>query len=30
MTYADGRTREFYQIGLSATTTGLSVYSMGL
>jgi hypothetical protein len=30
MTYADGRTREFYQIGLSANTTGISVYIMGL
>jgi hypothetical protein len=30
MTYADGRTREFYQIGLSANTSGLSVYIMGL
>lgn len=30
MTYADGRTREFYQIGLSANTTGISVYLMGL
>lgn len=29
-TYADGRTREFYQIGLSANTTGISVYLMGL
>lgn len=29
-TYADGRTREFYQVGLSATTTGISVYIMGL
>ena len=28
--YADGTTREFYQIGLSANTTGLSVYIMGL
>jgi hypothetical protein len=28
--YADGRTREFYQIGLSANTTGISVYIMGL
>jgi hypothetical protein len=28
--YADGRTREFYQIGLSANTTGMSVYIMGL
>ena len=30
MTYADGRVREFYQIGLSANTTGISVYIMGL
>jgi hypothetical protein len=29
-TYADGRTREFYQIGLSANTAGISVYIMGL
>lgn len=29
-TYADGRTRAFYQIGLSANTTGISVYIMGL
>lgn len=28
--YADGITREFYQIGLSANTTGISVYIMGL
>lgn len=28
--YADGATREFYQIGLSANTTGISVYIMGL
>ncbi len=28
--YADGTTREFYQIGLSANTTGISVYVMGL
>lgn len=28
--YADGSTREFYQIGISANTTGLSVYVMGL
>ena len=27
--YADGKTREFYQIGLSANTTGISVYIMG-
>ena len=30
MKYADGSSREFYQIGLSATTTGISVYIMGL
>ena len=30
MTYTDGKTREFYQIGLSANTTGISVYIMGL
>lgn len=28
--YADGTTKEFYQIGCSANTTGLSVYVMGL
>lgn len=28
--YANGTTREFFQIGLSANTTGLSVYIMGL
>lgn len=28
--YADGKTRDFYQIGLSANTTGISVYIMGL
>ncbi len=28
--YADNTTREFYQIGLSANTTGISVYIMGL
>jgi hypothetical protein len=28
--YANGETREFYQIGLSANTTGISVYVMGL
>jgi len=28
--YADGKTREFYQIGLSANTTGVSVYVMGI
>ena len=30
MKYADGSTREFYQIGLSANSTGISVYVMGL
>jgi hypothetical protein len=30
ITYADGKTREFYQIGLSANTTGISVYIMGI
>jgi hypothetical protein len=28
--YANGRTREFYQIGMSANTTGISVYIMGI
>jgi hypothetical protein len=28
--YADGKTREFFQIGLSANTTGISVYILGL
>ena len=28
--YANGKTREFYQIGISANTTGISVYVMGL
>jgi hypothetical protein len=27
--YADGKTREFYQVGLSANTTGISAYVMG-
>lgn len=30
ITYADGKTREFYQIGMSANTTGISVYIMGI
>ena len=30
MKYADGKTKEFYQIGLSANTTGISVYIIGL
>ena len=28
--YADGKTREFYQIGMSANTTGISIYIMGI
>ncbi len=28
--YAGGKTREFYQIGLSANMSGISVYVMGL
>ena len=28
--YADGTTRDFYQIGLSANKTGISVYILGL
>ena len=27
--YADGKTRDFYQVGLSANTGGISVYVMG-
>jgi hypothetical protein len=30
MTYADKSVREFYQIGVSANTTGISVYILGL
>ncbi len=30
MKYADGSTKAFYQIGLSANTTGISVYIMGI
>jgi len=30
MKYADGTTREFYQIGLSANKTGISVYILGI
>ena len=30
MKYADGTTKEFYQIGLSANTSGISVYVLGL
>ncbi|MBI1256628.1 MAG: DUF1801 domain-containing protein [Chloroflexi bacterium] len=29
-TYADGKSKDFYQIGLSANTSGISVYIMGL
>src|ERR1041384_4742901 len=28
--YADGKTKEFYQIGLSANKTGISVYILGI
>jgi len=28
--YTDGKTREFYQIGLSANKTGISVYILGI
>lgn len=28
--YANGTTKEFYQIGISANTTGISVYIMGV
>ena len=28
--YADGTTKEFYQVGLSANTTGISVYILGI
>jgi len=27
--YADGKTKDFYQIGLSANTTGISIYIIG-
>lgn len=30
LTYADGKTREFYQIGMSANKTGISVYILGI
>src|SRR5437588_9639228 len=30
MKYADGTTKEFYQIGMSANTTGISVYILGI
>ncbi|MGB8190758.1 MAG: DUF1801 domain-containing protein [Chitinophagaceae bacterium] len=28
--YADGKSKEFYQIGISTNTTGISVYILGL
>ncbi len=28
--YTDGKTKAFYQIGISANTTGISVYVMGI
>ena len=28
--YTGGKTREFYQVGLSANTTGISVYILGI
>lgn len=30
MKYTNGTTREFYQIGMSANTTGISVYILGI
>ena len=30
MKYTDGRTRDFYRIGLSGNTSGISVYIMGI
>ena len=30
MKHANGKTREFYQIGISGNTTGISIYIMGL
>lgn len=30
ITYADGKTKEFYQTGISANTTGISVYILGI
>ena len=30
MNYADGKTREFFQIGVSGNKTGISVYILGL
>lgn len=30
MKYTDGKTREFYQVGISANTSGISVYILGI
>jgi hypothetical protein len=30
ISYADGKTREFYQVGLSANTGGISIYIFGI
>jgi hypothetical protein len=30
MKYTNGTTREFYQIGMSANTTGISIYILGI
>jgi len=30
MKYANGKTREFYQIGISANSSGISVYILGI
>lgn len=30
ITYADGTTRDFFRIGLSANKTGISVYILGI
>jgi hypothetical protein len=28
--YADGKSKDFYQVGMSANTTGISIYILGL
>lgn len=30
MRYADGKTREFYRVGMSANTSGISIYILGI
>ncbi|MGV3599206.1 MAG: DUF1801 domain-containing protein [Bacteroidota bacterium] len=30
MKYTDGKTREFYQVGISANTSGITVYILGI